>query len=158
LLVKIEEEYEMTRLLPLLLLMLSLPVLCQTTKPSPPSVPASVEADALTENEKDVLGKLKLAQLTSVNCSLSFERARSAECLGADKNLAGLFEKVARSPRIIRVLAAEAVNRYDSLAGETKSAMQASQIVDQQNVILMRLLVLQNQRIIELLDQILKKR
>jgi hypothetical protein len=144
----------MKKLLPLFVLLFAMSDYGQTN----PTVPASspVDPDAMTFEQSQTLGNLMLQQIKSTTCGYS--DGTSEECLSAHKVLSDLYIKVGRSPQLIRLLAAQAATKYDRLAEQTKSAAQASQIADQQNAALTRLLVLQNQRIVELLEQILKKK
>lgn len=81
-------------------------------------------------------------------------------CQGGElkQRLALTYGRAAANNEAILLLFADAIEKFDSSRANTKSAMQVSQIADEQNVDLIRLLVLQNQRIIQLLEQILKKK
>lgn len=108
----------------------------------------------LSPADADLLAKL-LVQISLVQtCVYKTE----AHCKSLNIELAELYSQVGKSPRLIRFMAAAAVNEYEQNRLNTRSAPQVSQIADEQNVELMRLIVIQNQRIIELLEQIVKKK
>lgn len=117
--------------------------------------PEGVKPEELTAEESNVLGQMTLLNLRTERCALL--GSADKECKDASSKLATLYTFVSKSPRLIRYLSAEAVLKYQQMESGAKSAMQASQIVDQQNAKLIPLLVLQNQRIIELLEQLVKK-
>lgn len=119
------------------------------------AIPTFAQTDTLTKDEANLLGTLLAIELEAERCG-SFGAA-TEKCLNAKSELASIYDRVAKSPRLIRYLAAQAVNNYQKVQNAAKSAPQASQIADQQNARLMPLLVIQNQRIIELLEALLKK-
>jgi hypothetical protein len=119
---------------------------------------ATVNAqDALTKEESDVMGKLKLLELQAASPRCQMLSTAVEDCKNIESDMAALYLQVSRSPRLVRMMLSDAVMRYQRMKDGTKSAMQVSQIVDQQNAQLVPLLVLQNQRIIELLEIIAKK-
>lgn len=132
----------------LLFVLLALPITAynQVKPVAPPEV--------LTAEESDILGKLLVIELESSRCQML-----PATCKDTSQELATLYAQALKSPRVIRAIAAQAVFKYQQLENQSgnKSAMQISQIVDQQNAKLIPLLIFQNQRIIELLEQIAKK-
>lgn len=112
---------------------------------------------ALTPDEADVMGKLLLFQLSATRCGMLSNAPDECKALNAE--LPSLYLKIARSSKLTAAYTSEAIAKYQTMANApgNKSAMQISQIVDQQNAQLLPLLVFQNQRIIELLEQLVKK-
>ena len=66
--------------------------------------------------------------------------------------------KIVQSPKLTSYLVSGAAKNFEGLRISAKSAPQISQIADEQNAELIRIIVIQNQRIIELLEQIAKKK
>lgn len=116
--------------------------------------------ESISREERDTLAQIKLIELQADACPIrSSAPLPDDRCTKAEKELADLYAQVVRSPKLVRLITAETVYKYQSLGNSAgnKSAMQISQIVDQQNAKLIPLLVLQNQRVIELLEMLLKK-
>jgi len=103
------------------------------------------------------MAKLLLFQLSATRCGMLANVPD--ECKKLNAELPSLYLKIARSSKLTAAYTSEAIAKYQTMANApgNKSAMQISQIVDQQNAQLLPLLVFQNQRIIELLEQLVKK-
>jgi hypothetical protein len=108
---------------------------------TPPTDTPTAPVEALSKEEADLAGKVMLVELRLNICSTAL--AKPPTCKNIPGEMATLYAQVARSPKVIRLLAMTAIAK--------------SQSVDQQNAKLIPLLILQNQRIIELLEQIVKK-
>jgi hypothetical protein len=106
--------------------------------------------ELLTEQEADILSKLLMLNLAAANCGFDYTKPK---CKAINSKLTDVYTQVARSPKLTRAVTAEAVNKYQSIRPQTKSAPQFLQITDEQNIILMRFLAAQIQRIIELLEK-----
>ena len=115
------------------------------------TVAIKAQVAPFSKEDGETFAQIKLLELQAPNC-------RPDRCAASIDELAALYAKAARSPNLLRYLASKAVLGYETARPEIRSAPQASQIADEQNAALMRLIVLQNQRIIELLDIIAKKR
>lgn len=145
----------------LLILALAFSVSAQqtTVKPTPtPTTSIDKTEDfgfALTAEEKITLSLLDLTQNAIPNCNIE-ESAKTNRCEDIDKKLAKLYGLISQSPNLMRYLAARAVKSFETNKSYAKSAPQVSQIADQQNAELLRIIVMQNQRIIELLEQLAK--
>lgn len=109
----------------------------------------------LTEEEAVIGVDLLLLRAEAGICARTSNEGD--ECKVVQNKLALIYNKIARSPALISFLAAQAMSEYDRGLPQAKSAPQISQIADQQNGELLRLIVAQNQRIIELLEQIAAK-
>lgn len=121
-------------------------------------VALSITANAqLSQDESDVMANLLLFQLSATRCGMLSNAPD--ECKKLNAELPSIYLKIARSPKLTAAYTSEAIAKYQTMANVpgNKSAMQISQIVDQQNAQLVPLIVFQNQRIIELLEAILKK-
>ena len=125
----------------LLLFCLSIPCFAQST------------VEKLTVEETNLLGQLSAIEMDAGGRCLSLP----ATCKDTSQELAAVYAQIAKYPRLVRSIAADAAFRYARISNQTQSAMQASQVADQQNAKLIPLLIIQNQRIIELLEVIAKK-
>lgn len=137
-----------------MLLMLAVAANAQATAPT---TTAATSPPRFTKAQQDILGSLMLAKLGLAICGMDPD---GADCKKADYNkmYGDAMSKVVADPALVSDLVSEAVLKYESMKDLSKSAAQVSQIADQQNAEIMRVIVAQNQRVIELLEQILKKR
>ncbi len=108
-----------------------------------------------TKEESEILAGVARNSLAAEICGYE---PGNPQCKTVATELAELYTKISRSPKLIKILAAQAVNVYDRTRPQAKSAPQASQVADEQNAQMLRLLVIQNQRIIELLEKLLTKK
>jgi hypothetical protein len=108
-----------------------------------------------TKEESEILAGVLLNSLVAANCGYE---PNNPVCKTNAADLAELYTKISRSPKLIKILAAQAVTDYERIRPQIKSAPQASQVADEQNAQMLRLLVIQNQRIIELLEKLLTKK
>ncbi len=108
-----------------------------------------------TKEESEILAGILLNALTAANCGYE---PNNLLCKTNATDLAELYTKISRSPKLIKILAAQAVTDYERTRPQAKSAPQASQVAEEQNAQMLRLLVIQNQRIIELLEKLLTKK
>src|SRR2546429_537491 len=76
----------------------------------------------------------------------------------ANSKLAALYAKAAKSPALSQVLAGMALDKYESAREEAKGAVQVSQAADEAGIKFQLIIMGQNQRIIELLEQLVKKK
>ncbi len=73
-------------------------------------------------------------------------------------DLANLYRQAVSSPKVMSLLIETEIADYASSSSSARSAPQASQAADEASVNLQILILAQNQRIIELLEQLVKKR
>jgi hypothetical protein len=122
-----------------------------------PGIVESMQAQTgdFTKEESEILARIALNSLTAGLCGYD---PNKPECKTNATDLAELYTKVSRSPKLIKILAAQAVTDYERTRPQAKSAPQASQIAEEQNAQMLRLIVFQNQRIIELLEKLVNKK
>jgi len=77
---------------------------------------------------------------------------------GATRKVAEAYAKIAQRPTASHLLLSTILSDYSSSRFRAQSAMQVSQSADEAGVKLQMLIIAQNQRIIELLEQIARKR
>ncbi len=107
--------------------------------------------------QTELLGEILLLRTRLKLCSYIPSTEGCAN--GENKTkLAAAYQKAVKYPDVMNDLIGDALDKYDSLRGQTKSAAQVSQIADEQNAELMRIMVVQNQRIIELLEILAKQK
>lgn len=149
----------MKNIILILLLMLSLAVVGygqRSTTITPSTTETTDFGFKLSTEEQVLLQTLDSIYQLIPNCGI--EETAKIKCDDLHKNLAKIYEQIARYPNLMRFLSARAVKAYESSKPYAKSAPQVSQIADQQNAELLRIIVMQNLRIIELLEQISKKK
>ena len=129
----------------LLLLLLSIPCFAQSVVKPLPSEP-------LTPEESELVGAIMVYEGLAQTCDML-----PALCKNKRQELALVYSQIAKSPKVVRALTAKAVTEYQELRTSNITAAQASQIANEQNAKLIPLLIIQNQRIIELLEVIAKK-
>lgn len=79
-------------------------------------------------------------------------------CVGISEKLVAAYQKAIDNPLAIDLLVGNTVYAFEKLRTQARGAGQVSQLADEQNAVFMRLIVLQNQKIIELLEQLNKKK
>jgi hypothetical protein len=77
---------------------------------------------------------------------------------GATRKVAEVYARIAQRPTASQLLLSTILSDYSSDRYRAQSAMQVSQTADEASVKLQMLMIAQNQRIIELLEQIARKR
>jgi hypothetical protein len=117
----------------------------QNYKEPPPLVPGGTG---------NLLIDLEIAEGMIASC----EAISPSACKKYASDIGEYYFQISKSPAMLEALSRRAISRFERMRSQTKSAMQVSQITDEQNAVLMRIIVAQNQRIIELLDQIAKKK
>lgn len=120
-------------------------------------LPEASKSPKFTEAQQKLLLDKLNAELGMQFCSVSPD---SSDCVTTDhrKLYADAIVKIVRDSVLVQHLLADAVRGHEANKSATGSAIQVSPIADQQNTELMRLIVAQNQRMIELLEQLVKKR
>lgn len=117
-----------------------------------PSQPAGV----LTKESQLILGDIIILKTKLNLCGLQQNTATCKE--NTQKQLFKVYSKVSKKPELIEYLLSESVSSYEVFQKQEKSAPQASQVANEQSAELLRLLVIQNQRIIELLEKLTTKK
>ncbi len=122
-----------------------------------PGLVQSMQAQTgdFTKEESEILAGITLNLMTAELCAFD---PGNPQCKTGAAELAELYTKISRSPKLIKILAAQAANVYERTRPQAKSAPQASQIAEEQNAQMLRLIVFQNQRIIELLEKLANKK
>jgi len=112
----------------------------------------------LTSDETQLLVDLTMLKGAAGACGSDFLQDDEA-CRYLNVKLARLYEEIGRSPRLVRELTAAAVSEYQRRSNSpgSKSPLQVAEIVGRQNAELIPLLIIQNQRMIELLEIIAKR-
>ncbi|MCC6328966.1 MAG: hypothetical protein IT174_10650 [Acidobacteria bacterium] len=111
----------------------------------------------LNDAEKKLLDDVMAARANMSGCGLVPE-SESCKKTNYEQVYREAVRKAVANPNVLLAIATSAAQNYDAFRLAPKSAPQASQIADQQNAELLRVIVFQNQRIIELLDQLVKKK
>jgi hypothetical protein len=145
----------MKTLLPIILIAFTAVTFGQTAQPTlQASAPdGSLAEEKLSPDEANVWAQYKLVEMSNSVCSTP-----RPVCAKVPGQMAALLSEISKSPRLIRLFAADAMFSYQTYRRDAKSAPQISQLADEQNAVVLPLLVLQNQRIIELLETIAKKK
>jgi hypothetical protein len=111
----------------------------------------------LTDSEKALLKEIMAARANMSGCGYVPD-SEPCQKTNYEQLYREAIKKAVDYPNVLLAIATSAIQSYDALRLQTKSAPQASQIADQQNAELMRVIILQNQKIIQLLDQLVKKK
>jgi hypothetical protein len=143
----------MKKLLLLIILPAAVGISFGQTAAIPPK--AQVTIKPFSAEEAELAANILLLRTQSSLCAYS---ETDSQCKELPGKLADAYKKAVRFPEVLSFLAATAASDYDRQSALTKSAPQASQIADQQNAEMLRLIVFQNQRIIDLLEQLVKKK
>ncbi len=121
------------------------------------TAPAPAAGPVLSDEEKKIFAEFTVAQMGMGMCRRLPE---NDDCKKSD--FAAMYQnnlaKVIGNRKLTMAVLADAAAKFESMRIDTRSAPQVSQIADEQNSQLIRLMVIQNQRIIELLDQLVKKK
>ena len=112
----------------------------------------------LTEAEKKILADYLTAKTSMGFCTFVPDGTGCKENNNFEQKYIDSLAKIVQSPKLTSYLVSGAAKNFEGLRISAKSAPQISQIADEQNAELIRIIVIQNQRIIELLEQIAKKK
>lgn len=121
-----------------------------------PQPSTSHEGERLREAEL-LVAKLKTAEMLLKLCEAS---PTNELCKDKDPaaDVARLYSDLVRDVNLSKAVAAYAVSSFAGLRAGASSAMQVSQAADEAGVKMQLILIAQNQRIIELLEQLVKKK
>lgn len=108
-----------------------------------------------TADEAKTLLDLFTANMVSQVCSF---QPSNPQCEGNEQKISDAYAKSSKSPNLLNYLSSKAINDFERIRRQTKFAQQVSQVSDEHNVVMMRIVVAQNQRIIELLEALVKKK
>ncbi len=130
-------------------------VLAQTTATT--KTTDTAKPIVLTEAEQKLWGELYAAQLGMGLCANLRDNEDCKKSNYEDQYRQALVKAIGY-PNLILFIVSDVAKSYEGNKVNARSAPQVSQIADEQNVQLMRIIVIQNQKIIELLEQIAKKK
>lgn len=101
--------------------------------------------------------KLMEAEMAVRLCGIDPEHE---SCKGRNpaKETADLYSEILRDPDAAKFLLANVLSSYSELRSGARGAVQVSQAADEASVKMQMVVIAQNQRIIELLEQLLKKK
>lgn len=153
-----KKEFNMKIVLSLILAMIFAILISAQTNTTPIGVTPIVEPlpkFTFTKEEQDTLAELLLTELVSGVCGYAPSDPR---CPDNQQKTADVYLKISHSPKLISYLTSKAIGDFEGIRRQSKSAMQVSQVADEHNVVMMRIIVAQNQRVIELLEALLKKK
>jgi hypothetical protein len=124
--------------------------------------PATVARVAIYSQLSDAEKKILVDYLTS-RASMGFcayvpDGTGCKENGNYEQKYIDALEAIVKSPRLTSYLVSNAAQKFEGTKIGARSAPQVSQIADEQNAELTRILVIQNQRIIDLLEQLVKKK
>lgn len=121
------------------------------------NVQAQSQAVVAKDTPQLVVAKIKTASMLLTLCSSVPENEK---CKDVDprKDLMELQSSCIKDSECSSMLIADAIANYESLRFGARSAVQVSQAADEYGVKMQLILLSQNQRIIELLEQLVKKR
>jgi hypothetical protein len=127
------------------------------TTDAPADTASKMDAASDKAAETKLLVSIMEVELTLRLCSM-VPTHESCKDRNPSAELAELYNKAAKSSDNIKVLIARAISSYSEMKEGAKSAMQVSQAADEASVKMQMIIMAQNQRIIELLEQIAKKK
>lgn len=162
----------MKKLLPFIILMFVFSVSAQVKKPVAKPTPTSttekpneavtqpvVEETKFTEDELKLIADISATVARLELCRYS---ADSEDCKSGGKwqqQLTNDYQEAVKRPRVVKYLTAESSAKYLRMRNAPSiSAPQIAQIALEQQAELQPIIIAQNQRIIELLEQIAKKK
>jgi hypothetical protein len=102
-----------------------------------------------------IVGEIEALRMQQSMCGY---KPDDPNCAGVSEKLMTAYQKAINNPVAVNLLIGNAISAFEKLRSQTKGAVQVSQLADEQNAVLMRLIVLQNQRIIDLLERIATKK
>lgn len=137
------------------------PIFRPATTPSTTTQPPTGSKDEssniiLTPEEQAVITKLEGLRAAAGVCQ--WVKDDADECARLANDYYVVFSKIAASPNLTFWALGNSANRFEINRNRAKSAPQISQVADEQNIVLTQLMIAQNQRIIELLEQLVKKK
>lgn len=150
------------------ILLISSICFAQAVKPKPAATPITEQADTLTVEDKGVLAEYQLAKNEFYNCQVNYFSSKDdnklkvfSECKEkATTKLVEIYGQIAKKPNAIKLLTTIELEYFyqDSVMrtlGIDKSQVETD---TKSQTELQRIIVLQNMRIIELLEQLVKKK
>lgn len=125
--------------------------------PQGPDSQTAAQEPALSDEDKKLLGEILIAEQQSrLNALLPADSDKKVP--GTTDKLAGLYARAVRSPRLVQLLIGQSLTSYFDLKEGARGAVQVSQAADEAGIKFQLIIMAQNQRIIELLEQIAKRR
>lgn len=137
-------------------LIFSFTIFGQVAKPAPTADASTsqVHAIVLSKEEESILAEIEVNERIMSVCT----DGGVLDCKKVEKATGDLYSRIIRFPNVVSVLLARSAIKYQSMREGATGAVQVSQIADEQNVLLNRIIVVQNQRIIELLEKLVNKK
>lgn len=127
-------------------------------EPKEPAKDATKDEEA---EETSIMLRIITAQLVAETCAGEriLGRTESDACkANPAQQLADLHAQAVKHPRLVMLLSSAAFRRFTNLSVGARGAAQVSQAADEASIKFQMIIVAQNQRIIELLEQLLKKK
>jgi hypothetical protein len=115
-----------------------------------------IKLESLTADDIKVLLEYKRLEAERNFCSLQAQQARCNP--PPAEQITAIFREAAKRPTLARGLIGLMLSQYDQSRLSVRSAPQASQLADEVTVDQNFIIISQNQRIIELLEQLVKKK
>jgi hypothetical protein len=128
--------------------------------PAPPPAPTpAIAEDPLADKGSQAMFFITLleVEMAAKLCAMSPDHET---CKGRNPSaeLVDLYGKGMKSPEVSRALIAKTVRSYAEMREGARSAPQVSQAVDEASIKMQMIVIAQNQRIIELLEQLVRKK
>lgn len=140
-----------------LILLASVSGVAQIGKDPAPKAAPTTAASVSPEAEPEMLvEKLKSAELSAQLCTISPENKLCSDY--TPSTLSDLYSKIARDPKATAILLARTYESFANMKSGARGAVQVSQAADEAGMRMQLMIIAQNQRIIELLEQLVRKR
>lgn len=126
----------------------------------PATKPATLETPTVSETTKKANALILVSQIETfrIQQAMCGYKPEDEKCIGLNDKLVAAYEEAISNPYAVNFLIGNAIAGFEKTRTQARGAGQVSQLADEQNAVLMRLIVLQNQKIIELLEQLNKKK
>jgi hypothetical protein len=144
-------------LLSLTILLFTASGFSQATKQTQP-----VTETSKTKEQQQAIDDAKLlVEITNAEATLrlcALDSANAACKEDGARKLAELYSEALKKPDTSRFVIARILTEYQNSREDARSAPQVSQVADEASIKMQFLVIAQNQRIIELLEQLVKKK
>lgn len=121
------------------------------------TVKTDSQTTILSLEERKILGEI-LATQTGMGLCANLPDNEDCKKDDYQQRFKEAITKAVNYPNVIFMLLTNVAKTYEENKINARSAPQISQVADEQNAQLFRIIVVQNQRIIELLEQLVKKK
>jgi len=130
----------------------------QTDAPNPATVARVAAYTQLSETEKKTLVDYLTSRASMGFCNYVPDGTGCKENNGYEQKYIDSLENIVKSPKLTGYLVSGVAKTFEGGRITAKSAPQISQIADELNAELTRIIVIQNTRMIELLEKIAAKK